>query len=177
MLCICLGSYTLVTAILAWFHIASAMMWLGGGILFAFVIGPGLAKLSPPSTGEFFVKVVPRVSMFFRVVAGATVLFGVLLILTGLSNGDFGPYSFSSKWGFAITVGLFIGLVAFLNSEFVAQPPLRKVIRILREMQSSGQHQPPAELPKTVKRAQMTASVTVILLIIALVFMVSAGFY
>ena len=167
----------LITAIFALFHIASAIMWLGGGILFAVVIAPSLAKLSPPSSGEFFVKVVPRVSLIFRIVAGTTVLFGVLLIYTGISNGDFPAFSLSSTWGASIAIGLSIGLIAFLNSEFVAQPPLRKVIRLLKEMQASGKHEPPAELPKTIKRAALTANTTVILLIITLIFMVSAGFY
>jgi uncharacterized membrane protein len=167
----------LLTAIFAWFHIVSAMMWLGGGILFAFVIGPALARLSPTSSGEFFAKVVPRISMFFRIVAGTTVLFGLLLLYTGESNGDFGALSPSGSWGPAIMIGLSIGLVAFLISEFVAQPPLRKAIRLIKEMQSSSQHQPPAELPKTIRRATITANVTVLLLILALVFMVTAGFY
>lgn len=146
--------------------------------MFAFVIGPALAKLSPPSSGEFFAKVVPRVSMFFRIVAGTTVLFGVLLLYTGESNGDFGAlFPSSGSWGPAIIIGLSIGLVAFLFSEFVAQPPLRKAIRLIKEMQSSGQHEPPAELPKAIGRATLTANVTVVLLFLALVFMVSAGFY
>ncbi|MGD0146149.1 MAG: hypothetical protein ABSB53_04775 [Nitrososphaerales archaeon] len=48
---------------------------------------------------------------------------------------------------------------------------------MIKEMQSSGQHQPPAELPKTIRRATITANVTVLLLILALIFMVAAGFY
>ena len=167
----------LITAIIAWFHIASAIMWLGGGILFAFVIGPGLARLSPPSSGEFFVKIVPKVSLFFRIVAATTVLFGALLIYTGISNGDFPGYSFTTTWGASVTIGLAFGLVAFLNSEFVAQRPLKKAIRLLKEMRMSGKHEPPAELPKTIESAKLTANVTVILLIITSIFMVSAGFY
>lgn len=167
----------LITAIIAWFHVISAIMWLGGGILFALVIGPGLAKLSPPSSGEFFVKIVPKVSLFFRIVAGTTVLFGALLIYTGISNGDFPAYSLTSTWGASITIGLSFGLIAFLNSEFVAQRPLGNAVRLIKEMQKSGKHEPPAELPKTIKRAALTANATVILLIITLVFMVSAGFY
>lgn len=167
----------LITAIFAWFHIVSAIMWLGEGILFAFVIAPSLAKISPPSSGEFFVKIVPRVSTYFRIVAGTTVLFGLLLIYTGISNGDFPAFSLSSTWGASITIGLSFGLIAFLNSEFVAQLPLRKVIRLIKEMQASGKHEPPAELPKTIKKASLTANATVMLLIVTLIFMVSAGFY
>lgn len=46
----------LVTAIFAWFHIASAIMWLGGGILFAFVIGARARKTISTQHGRIFRK-------------------------------------------------------------------------------------------------------------------------
>jgi uncharacterized membrane protein len=167
----------LSTAILAWFHIIFAMMWLGGGVMFAVVVAPALAKLSPASSGEFFVKVVPRVARFFQIVAGLTILFGVLLVYVGISNGDFPGLDLSTKWGLSIIIGLSIGVVALLVSEFLAVPPLLKVIAMIKEMQASGQHQPPAELPKTLRRASLTANASVILVVLTLVLMVSAGFY
>lgn len=167
----------LSTAILAWFHIIFAMMWLGGGVMFAVVVAPALAKLSPASSGEFFVKVVPRVARFFQIVAGLTILFGVLLVYVGISNGDFPGLDLSTKWGLSIIIGLSIGVVALLVSEFLAVPPLLKVITMIKEMQASGQHQPPTELPKTLRRASLTANASVILVVLTLVLMVSAGFY
>jgi uncharacterized membrane protein len=167
----------LSTAIFAWLHIVSAIGWLGGGIMFGFVVAPALSKLSPASSGEFFMKIVPRVARFFQIVAGSTVLFGVLLLYTGISNGDFSGLTLSSTWGLSIVIGLSLGFIAFLVSEFVAVPPLRKAIRIITEMHASGQQEPPPELQKTLKRAGLLANVTVTLLILAVVFMVSAGFY
>ena len=116
--------------------------------------------------------------MFFRIVAGTTILYGVLLLFQ-LGNWKFPSFSLDSSgtYGPAIMIGLSFGLVAFLNSEFVAQPPLRKAMKLLKEMQSSSQHQPPPELPKAIRRASITAKITVAFLILALVFMVSAGFY
>jgi hypothetical protein len=52
-----------------------------------------------------------------------------------------------------------------------------KAIKMIREMLATGQHQPPAEFPKTLKRASNSATLTVYLLIITLVFMDAAGFY
>jgi uncharacterized membrane protein len=173
----CQDSILLLTAILAWLHIISAIGWLGGGIMFALVVAPSVAKLSPPSSGEFFVKVVPKVATFFRIAALSTILFGLLLIYFGVSNGDLGPYSTSSTWGVSITIGFSFGFIAFLNSELVAVPPLQKAVKMIKEMQSSGHHQPPAELPKVLRRASLTANITVSLLIVTLIFMVAAGFY
>lgn len=145
--------------------------------MFGVVVAPALSKLSPGSSGEFFVKVVPRVIRYFQSVAGLTVLFGVLLLYAGVSNGDFPAFTSSSTWGLSVMVGLSLGLLAFLVSEFVAVPPLKKAIRIINEMRESGQHQPNPELPKTLRQAALTANTTVILLVLTLVFMVSAGFY
>jgi hypothetical protein len=142
--------------------------------MFAFVIGPALAKLSPSSSGEFLVKVVPRVVRFFQMFAGSTILFGVLLLYSLGSMPLLNPSTF---YGADLTIGLSIGLVAFLISEFVAVPTQVKAIKMVMEMQASGQHQPPAEFPKTLRRASMTATLAVLLLILASVFMVAAGFY
>jgi uncharacterized membrane protein len=167
----------LIAAILAWLHIISAIGWLGGGIMFAFVVGPALAKLSPPSSGEFLVKVVPRVVLFFQISAGTTILFGTLLLYNILPTVDFGTMSNLKPYGLEITIGLSIGFIAFLISEFVAVPIQLKAIKMIKGMQAAGQHQPPAEFPKTLKRAADTATLTVVLLILASVFMVAAGFY
>jgi len=145
--------------------------------MFALVIAPSLTKLSPPSSGEFFVKVVPRIAIFFRIAAASTILFGLLLIYFGVSNGGLGPYSMSSTWGASITIGFSVGFIAFLNSEFVAVPPIQKAFKLRRKIQSSGQNQPPAEIQKVLRRASLTANITVTLLLVTLVFMVAAGFY
>jgi uncharacterized membrane protein len=167
----------LVTAILAWLHIFSAISWLGGGLMFALVVGPGLAKLSPPSSGEFLVKVVPRVVRFFQITAGTTILFGVLFLYS-YTKGDISDFlSFSTHFGLYLTIGLSLGLIAFLISEFVAVPIQLKAVRMIKEMQAAGQHQPPPDLPKTLKLAANLATLTVVLLILTSIFMVASGFY
>ena len=146
--------------------------------MFGFVIAPYLARLSPPGPAEFFVKIVPRVSMFFRIVAGTTILFGLLLMIAGVENGDFPAYNLSNAWTISITVGVIFGLLAFLNSEFVAQPPLKKAMKLFRELLDPGHQGPPSpELPGTLKRAAITARITVFLLILAMSFMVAAAYY
>ncbi|MGD1055531.1 MAG: hypothetical protein ABR867_05575 [Nitrososphaerales archaeon] len=119
-------------------------------------------------------KVVPRVVRFFQIFAGTTILFGVLLLYNLGSLPLLNPSTF---YGADLTIGLSIGFVAFLISEFVAVPIQVKAINMIREMQASGQHEPPAEFPKTLKRASNLATLTVLLLILASVFMVAAGFY
>ena len=70
-----------------------------------------------------------------------------------------------------------MGLVAFLIAEALAVPSLNKVVRIFRGIQEAGQKEPPAELGKALERARLTATATVVMLVLTLVFMIAAGFY
>ena len=167
----------LLTAIWAGLHVISAMMWLGGGILFGAFIAPALGKLSPQASGEFFVKIIPRVMRFFQIVALTTVVFGILL-LYNITNGDIGSLSPTASWyGFDITFGVLFAAIAFVLSEAVSVPALGRVVRLIKELQTSGQAHPTPQLPRAIRLATWTAYSTVLLLIITLAFMVSAGFY
>jgi uncharacterized membrane protein len=164
----------LLTAVLAWLHVISAISWLGGGIMFGIIIAPMLSKLSPPAAGEFLVKVGPRVARFFQAFAGLTVLFGLLLLY---NIGGFGLLTLSNTYGIELTIGVSFALAAFVVSEFFAVPPILKAVRLIKQMQSSGSHEPPAELAKTLRIAGATAMFLLVLLLLTSVFMVAAGFY
>lgn len=142
--------------------------------MFGFVISPALATLSPSSSGEFLVKIAPRVARFFQIVAGLTILFGALLLY---NNGGFGLLSLSTTYGINLSIGVIFALAAFVVSEFVAVPPVFKAVRLIKEMQASGQHQPPPEFLRTMKIVNATAILTVALLVLTSIFMVGAGFY
>ncbi len=145
--------------------------------MFGFIIGPALPKLSPASSGEFFVKVAPRIVRFFQIAAGSTILFGALLAYTGISNGDFPGLSLSTTWGLSLTIGLVLGLVTFLIGELVAIPELNRVVKIIRGMQAGGASGSPEDLNRALRRARLTGNATVVLLLLTLVFMIGAGFY
>lgn len=164
-----------IVAVLAWLHIFFAVGWLGGGIMFGFVIGPALSRLSPPASGEFFKKVVPRILRFFQIVPGLTILFG-LLLLYAYTDGNLSVVSLGNSWGLKITLGMTIGLIALLNVELLAVPYFHKAMRIVGQAPSAGSQGPPAELLATLRKARISATVTVFLLIIALMFMVGSAF-
>lgn len=145
--------------------------------MFGMVIAPALAKLSPGSSGEFFLKIGPRVVRFFQIVAGSTVLFGVLLAYVGISNGDFPGISWSTTWGVSITMGIAFGAAAFVVAELLAVPALNRVVKVIAGMQGGAQQGPPTELMKALARAKLTANAALGLLVLAFVFMITAGFY
>ena len=165
----------LVTTILAFAHILSAMAWLGGGFMFGFIIAPRLTKLSLASSREFFVSIVPQVLRFFQVVAGLTILFGVLLLYSIISSSG-GWMAQPASWRLDIEGGIAVAVVAFLYSEFVAVPVFKDVVALNLKMSADGSNVP-AELPRAGRKAGVASLVTLILLLIALGFMATAGFY
>ncbi|MDA4125448.1 MAG: hypothetical protein OK438_08415 [Thaumarchaeota archaeon] len=156
----------LIIVILTYLHVASAIGWLGGAVLFISVVTPGLKTLSPPASLEFLVKVAPKVTRFFLGIATATIVFGLALFfsLAGSFPGN------------GIYIGLSLGLIAYLIALGVTVPTFRKADRLAKEIMAGGQAgTAPAELAATMKRAGMAATIVVILLLLALIFMVSSG--
>jgi len=162
----------LLTAILAYAHVVSAVSWLGGGILFSFIIGPRLASLPPAAARSFLVTMVPPVVRFFQVAAGLTILFGLLLLWNMLGE----DYSqFSTSWGMALTAGMAVAVVAFVLSEAVTGPAFMRAARAAAEI--TAEAPPSPSFPGIVRRAGLSGLITTLLLILTLGFMVAAGFY
>ena len=162
----------LLTAILAFAHVVSAVSWLGGGILFSFIIGPRLAALKPPVARDFLVTMIPAVVRFFQIVAGLTILFG-LLLLGNMLNGDFSQLS--TTWGRTISAGMVVAFVAFVLSEAATSPAFMRVARAAAQITPDSP--PPPTFPALIRRAGLLGLITTLLLILTLGFMVGAGFY
>lgn len=164
-----------VTDLLATFHVLFAVAWLGGGVMFGIVIGPRLASFSPPAAREFFVKAGPQILRFFVVVPALTVGFGLLLIYN-ITGGDWSQLAPTSSWGLSISAGIAFALAALIVSEVGATPALKRVIQLMGEAVS---HDSPAvaKIPGAIRRAQLTATGTLGLLLATLACMVAAGFY
>ena len=165
---------SLLTAVLVWLHIFSAVGWLGGLLTFRLVLTPLMPKLSAPTRGELVVKLFPKFVVTVISFAGMTVVFGILLTFTFISTDPI-QYSLSNSWGMKVVFGASLALVVFLLGLFVTLPTVKKLGGILTEMQAKNQQQPPPEFAGLQKRVAMVANVGLILLAITLIFMVSAA--
>jgi uncharacterized membrane protein len=164
-----LSSPIVVTA-LAYAHILSGVCWLGGALIFVTVVAPGLGRMSGAARSEFIVKVMPRWVKFIQAVAGLTLLFGILL-LVAYFNGDY------SSIGASLMAGVVFGILAFLVVIGLTGPTFRKLVKLVEEMQRSGAQAPSPEIEKTLKRSVFAGRLGLVLLLLALLFMVAAGFY
>jgi hypothetical protein len=154
----------IVITVLAILHILFAMGWLGGAILFVSSIAPGIRSMSPAATLEFLSKVGPRSTRFFAAFATLTIVFGLALLSTvdGLAT--------------SINYGIAFGLAAYLTA-IVTILSFRKADHIAKEILASGKTgPPPPDLTKALTRGGISVGITVLLLVVALIFMVATGF-
>lgn len=163
----------LIVAVLAFFHILFAMLWLGGSFIFAAVLGPLVQSLPPSAQREFTMRTF-SVNRYFRMVAGLTVLSGFLLLYVFI-NGDF-SILMTTAWGQRIAIGMTLGFAAFLNANFYTAPHMDRAASILRQMKED-ETRPPEEFLRMTKVGIISATVTLALILVTLLFMVGAGFY
>jgi uncharacterized membrane protein len=155
----------IVVTVLAYLHIISAMGWLGGAVLFVSVLAPGLRSLTSSASLEFLAKVGPKSTRFFAFAATATIVFGLALLL-----------AIPELLGTPLVFGIGLGLVAYLTA-VLTMLSFRKVDDIANEiLAGKRQGPPPPEFTKALRRGGLSVTATTLLLVLALIFMVTAGF-
>lgn len=163
----------LLITVLGFGHVLSAVMWLGGGLLTGFVIGPSLRNMSPPASLEFNAKVLPKIVGFVRMAVVSTYVFGVLLLYF-LYDGDM-SWLTNSAQGYVISTGVLFALVAGVLGFAYVIPSFNKVSKLSAEALASGK--PPApEMMNFGKRARTGSVATLLLLLVVLAMMVTSGF-
>lgn len=158
----------LLIDILAYGHVLSAVAWLGGGILTAFVLGPSVRMLSPAAGLEFNAKVLPKIVRFVQAAIGSTLLFGVLLFYV---VGD----ELTPTQSYEIYAGVALALATAVVVFAVTLPSFRKVITMANTALQGGQP-PSPEMMKYGKRARQGSLVGAGLLLIVLALMIASGF-
>jgi len=159
--------------ILGYGHVLSAIMWLGGGLLTAFVIGPSLRSISPPASLEFNAKVLPKIVGFVRMAVISTYVFGILLLYF-FQDGDM-SWLMNSTQGYIISTGVLLALVAGILGLAYVIPSFNKVSKLSSEALQSGKP-PSPDMMKYGKRARMGSMTAVVLLLVVLAMMVISGF-
>jgi len=154
--------------------VASVIGWTGAALTFLVSIKPSLAKLSPQSSGEVILKMMPRFTRSIQVFSVLTLTFGPLLALT-MNDGPPNAFNLVSPWSIFVTAGACTGIFMLFFVFLVFTPTAGKMIQLIQQMQQNPQQPPPAELPKIQKRLAIIPPIGVSLLLLAEVFMVAAA--
>ncbi len=141
-------------------------------MVFGILIGPTLGTLTPGARTEVVLKLFPKYIRYAEAFTLLTVIFGVALVLD-IGNGDMSIFSWSTSFGLYISIGAALAVVAVILAFMVIAPSAEEVIRLTEEMVKDSTPPSPG-LPKASAGLRMGASVGLVVLILALVFMVAA---
>jgi len=165
---------TLVIATLALFHILSTIGWMGTAMFVVMVMTPTMLKLSPSSRVELVLALFPRLIRYVSVFATLTIVFGALLAFATV-GGSMAAFAPSNPWGFRISVGAGLTLLAFIVAVGVVIPTLRKIIVVVEGIKQNPKDKPLAEMASLQNRLKLSSMTVLALLTIILVFMVAAA--
>ncbi|MDE1854036.1 MAG: hypothetical protein KGI38_09890 [Thaumarchaeota archaeon] len=167
-------AYVILVDVLTWLHIFSVVGWFGAAMIFLMVVEPSLPKLSPQTNGELVLKLFPRFVRFVQTFATLTLVFGISLALA-TSNGDLALFWVGSTWGMYVSIGASFGIATFLLVFLLLAPSVKKLGKLVVQMQQNPGQPPPLEFHQVQERLKLGAPSAVIMLSIALVFMVAAS--
>ena len=144
-------------------------------MLFAFAIAPGLRAMSPAVGAEFFAKVTPKATRFFIGTSTMTVVFGLILLYV-VTDGNLSLLSFTSAFGTFLPIGIVLGVAAYIEGILWTAREVSKIEKIMKvnAVEGSG---PPPDMAAHMKALGISSLIGLLLLILALASMVTAGFY
>ena len=123
-----------------WGHYMAGVTWIGLLYYFNFVQTPAFAGFEAGPRTEAISKLVPRALWWFRWGAAATLATGLLIVVSQPDQGDY----FDSARGVAISTGILMAVIMFLNVWLVIWPAQKKVIASAQRVAAGGEADPEA---------------------------------
>ena len=163
-----------VNAALAWLHIFAVIGWMGTAMFLVMVLTPSMLGLSPSSRKELVLRLFPRFIRYVTVFATLAIVAGIGLTF-GIAVDSLASLSPTNPWGFRVTVGASLALIAYIVGLGIGVRSARKIVRLLGSVGEGSQQGPQAEVVRLQRRMRLSATSVIILLIAALVFMVAAS--
>jgi len=150
-------------------HVLVGLTWVGLLYFFNVVQAPAFAELSDGARGEALRTVTARALRWFRWASVLTVAFGLLLVVGKGDGEQIGEYMRSSQ-GYAISTGMLLGVVMFVNVWAVIWPAQQVVIASATVVAGGGAAD--SEAPTAARRAARASRVNALFSIPMLWFMV-----
>jgi uncharacterized membrane protein len=125
---------SLLSFIVRWVHIASAIVWLGMIWFVNFIQLVAMAEAEQPARAAILKHIVPRVAATFRHASHLTVASGALLLVTsGYMMGSMvygAPVSLAAPRNILMGVGTLAAMAMYMFVHMMIWPGLRKVLGI-----------------------------------------------
>ena len=133
--------------IVQWLHVLLAVLWFGGTMFLALVVGPTLATASAQAQAEIGAQIAHRAKLLFAPVGGLTILLGII------NATVFGPIQswdalFGSSYGVTVAVSVVLGIVLAIfgatignKAATIAAAPAEQREPIVRQVMSMSKVQ------------------------------------
>ena len=135
------GEFQGFTAIWLWFlrfgHVVSGIIWLGLLYYFNFVQIPSMKEIPESQKPTINKYIAPLALWWFRWSAVSTILLGLLL---AHQQGYFLEAFFLSKSHWAIGLGMYIGIIMFLNVWLIIWPNQKIVLGLIESDNKTKQY-------------------------------------
>ena len=135
------GEFQGFTAIWLWFlrfgHVVSGIIWLGLLYYFNFVQIPSMKEIPESQKPAINKYIAPLALCWFRWSAVSTILLGLLL---AHQQGYFLEAFFLSKSHWAIGLGMYIGIIMFLNVWLIIWPNQKIVLGLIESDNKTKQY-------------------------------------
>ena len=163
-------------AVIRFFHIISAITWIGLLYYFNLVQVPAFAKMEAPARMNAVQHLAARALFYFRWSALATVVFGLLwmVVREAQFQNDFDTSYFETDAFKSIAIGGGIGIIMMLNVWGIIWPNQKKIIAATTATATQGAAAPPDQ-PKWARMAFLASRTNVLLSVPMLFFMIASG--
>ncbi|MDG6988826.1 MAG: hypothetical protein JRN21_05805 [Nitrososphaerota archaeon] len=158
---------SLLIAFIAWFHILFAAIWIGSAVLFFAVLGPVVSALSPQSSSEFVTRFFPKMERFLNTVVPMLLASGAALYVAMSWDGPF----VLDWWSLAVAAGGVLGLSTYLFALVALVPAGRRLTALVQN------GAPRDGLASAQRSLGLASTVELVLMLLTLAAMVSAGFH
>ena len=132
-LIIYLGDFQGITIFWIWFlrlvHVIAGIIWVGLLFYFNFIQIPNMVKIPENQKSVISNIIAPSALFWFRWSAMATIIFGIMLAyFQGYIVGAFTL----SETHWVIGIGMYLGIIMFLNVWLIIWPNQKKVLGIIK---------------------------------------------
>ncbi len=163
-----------INVVLAFLHIVSAIGWMAATVSLMMVVGPVMGTLSPGNRSELALKLIPRIGPFVGIFSTLTIIFGIALVWT-LTNGNLGALAPRTIWGIAMSIGMVLTLGTVVLGTAGAARTSNKILKIIKQEQSSQEPVAQAEIPTLQNRLRISLALVVALQLATVALMVIAA--
>ncbi len=158
--------------ILRLLHIVSGVLWVGGAVIFAWVVEPRIRALGPEIAGPVIVSIGRVISPVLLSLGGITIIVGFVLI--DRTPGRSFDQLFDSDWGWAIGLGLVTSIIGYV----IGLAAWMKTKKILALVDAADGPPGPEEMAERINlsgQARMMVRTASVFIVIAVGTMASAS--